>query len=133
VLKKPVKLFKYVSAKKIMQTHNQNFANRVNKINGIGIGNKPIEWGDEELSLNDEQIIEHLNINKGYLAFSDTLTRTIHVWFDNRVSEEKRFRVLAHELAHITGNPCRDPLNEEERCDGFARLAVEVYRLWTNV
>jgi hypothetical protein len=129
---KPINLMQYSSADEIVQAQNSQFTDRVKEVDGIDISDDSIEWGDEEFSLNNDQIIDHIH-ESGFWAFADTWTNTVHVWFDPRTDEFQRFRVLAHEVAHLSGNQCKDPIKEERRCDAFMEIASVLFILWKQV
>lgn len=130
--KSPIKIIKYSSAEEIVHAHNKGFSKRINAVDGFEVDLSEIQFGNDDFVLNDAQIIGSLN-DAGFWAFADTWTNTIHVYFDERISVKTRLRVLAHEFAHLTGKPCKDPTKEEKRCDTFSDQVMNLMVLFDQV
>lgn len=124
-----IRLVQHSSAPDIIKAHNDSLFARIKEVEGIDLTNEQIEWGDENESLTDEEIIKHIK-DAGFWGWCDTETKTIHVWFSRLVSDEVKVKLIAHEIAHLSSKPCKDPEKEENRCDRFADTVGTVFMLF---
>jgi hypothetical protein len=123
---KPIKLQRHESARAIFDAHDRSLIQAICAAEGADfIEDGEVEWEGE---LSKDQIIAHVE-REGFWAWCDQQTRTIHYWFADFVKEEQRLRVIAHEVAHLSGKPAKDEAKEEQRADAFAEQVVQVMML----
>lgn len=65
----------------------------------------------------------------GAWGFADTKLRHIHAWAAPETPREQVMRLLAHEIGHLTGEPCKDELQEEFRAETFGAVAAMAFSM----
>lgn len=85
--------------------------------------------GNEVESITIAQACENIR-QCGCWGFVDTNTNTIHAWAADDADPSVVLHMLAHEIGHLTGDPCDDHLAEELRAETFGQVAAEAMRLY---
>lgn len=62
-------------------------------------------------------------------AFADTENFLIHAFAGPDVALGEVMRMIGHEIGHLVGTPCDDPIAEERRADAFGDVAALAYEL----